>query len=660
LISRAAALKFRPVKRGDVAMPDTARQTLGFQAEVKQLLHLMVHALYSNKEIFLRELISNASDACDKLRFEAISDAARYESDPELKIRVAFDKDARTITVSDNGVGMSRDEVVANIGTIAKSGTREFLASLSGDQARDARLIGQFGVGFYSAFIVADRVTLVTRRAGLPAGEGVRWESDGTGEYSVETVEKRTRGTDVVLHLREGEDDFLSDFRLKALVRKYSDHIAIPIVMQKLEWSDEKKATVAAGLEETVNQASALWARPKGEITDEQYQEFYKHVAHDFDPPLAWTHNRVEGRQEYTQLLYIPSRAPFDLWDRHQRRGLKLYVRRVFIMDDAGELLPGYLRFVRGVIDSSDLPLNISREMLQESRDVEAIRSGCARRTLAALEELAASAKEKYATFWKEFGRVFKEGIGEDTANRERVAKLLRFASTHKDTDEQDVSLADYVSRMREGQDRIYYVTADSFLAARSSPHLEVFRKKGIEVLLMSDRVDEWVVAHLPEFEGKPLVSVSKGDLDLGPLASAAERDEVGKQADAYRELVERIRRALGERVKEVRVTARLTSSPACLVADANDPGANLQRILRSVGQDVPRFTPILEVNPDHPMVQRLKYEEKRFGEWAELLLDQALLAEGGQLDDPAGFVKRLNELMLDLAGGGSRIWTPG
>ncbi len=641
-------------------MTDAAKQTLGFQAEVKQLLHLMVHALYSNKEIFLRELVSNASDACDKLRFEAISNPARYESDPDLRIRIAFDKDARTITVSDNGVGMSRDEVVANIGTIAKSGTREFLAALTGDQVRDARLIGQFGVGFYSSFIVADRVTLVTRRAGLPAAEAARWESDGTGEYTIETVEKRTRGTDVILHLREGEDDFLSDFRLKALARKYSDHIAIPIVMQKLQWSDEKKAMLVTGLEEAVNQASALWARPKAEITDEQYQEFYKHVAHDSDPPLAWTHNRVEGRQEYTQLLFIPSHAPFDLWDRGERHGLKLYVRRVFIMDDAEQLLPGYLRFVRGVIDSNDLPLNISREMLQESRDVEAIRSGSARRALAMLEELAGKREPDYRSFWKAFGRVLKEGVGEDAANRERIAKLVRFASTHRDTDEQDVSLDDYVSRMKDGQDKIYYVTADAFLAAKSSPHLEVFRKKGVEVLLMFDRVDEWVVAHLPEFGGKPLVSVTKGDLDLGPLVSETERDEAKKQADGYRELVERIRGALGARVKDVRVTARLTSSPACLVADVHDPGGNLQRILRSAGQDAPRFKPILEVNPDHPMVQRLKYEDKRFAEWAELLLDQALLAEGGQLDDPAGFVKRLNELMLDLAGGGSRIWTPG
>ena len=640
-------------------MTAAARQTLGFQAEVKQLLHLMVHSLYSNKEIFLRELVSNASDACDKLRFEAIANPSVYESAPDLKVRVSFDKAARTVTVSDNGVGMSRDEVVANIGTIAKSGTREFLASLTGDQAKDARLIGQFGVGFYSSFIVADRVTLVTRRAGLPAAEGVRWESDGTGEYTIETVEKKTRGTDVVLHLREGEDDLLSDFRLKEILRKYSDHIAVPIVMQKLEWSDERKEMVGTGLEESVNQASALWARPKSEITDEQYQEFYKHVAHDFDPALAWTHNRVEGRQEYTQLLYLPSRAPFDLWDRHQRRGLKLYVRRVFIMDDAEHLLPGYLRFVRGVVDSNDLPLNISREMLQESRDVKAIRSGSAQRILALLEDLAANQPEKYATFWKEFGKVLKEGVGEDAANRERIAKLLRFASTQADTEEQNASLAGYVSRMKEGQDKIYYVTADSFLAAKSSPHLEVFRKKGIEVLLAFDRVDEWVVAHLPEFEGKPLVSVAKGDLELGKLESEAERDESRKQADAYRELVERIRKALGDRINDVRVTARLTSSPACLVADARDPGANLQRILRSVGQDVPRFKPILEINPDHPMVQRLKYEEKRFEEWAVLLFDQALLAEGGQLDDPAGFVKRLNELMLDLAGAGSRIWTP-
>ena len=635
------------------------KETLGFQAEVKQLLHLMVHSLYSNKEIFLRELVSNASDACDKLRFEAIANPGLYESDGELKIRVSFDKASRTITVSDNGIGMSREEVIANIGTIAKSGTREFLATLTGDQAQDARLIGQFGVGFYSSFIVADRVTLLTRRAGAPAGEGVRWESDGTGEYTIEAVEKASRGTDVVLHLREGEDELASDSRLKAILRKYSDHIAIPIVMQKLEWSEEKKETVGTGLEETVNQASALWARPKSEITDEQYQEFYKHVAHDFDSPLTWTHNRVEGRQEYTQLLYIPARAPFDLWDRNHRRGLKLYVKRVFIMDDAEHLLPAYLRFVRGVVDSNDLPLNVSREILQESRDVEAIRSGCARRVLQLLEDLVANDKDKYTTFWLQFGRVLKEGMGEDSSNRERIAKLVRFASTHADSADQSVSLADYVARMKEGQGKIYYVTADTFAAAKSSPHLEVFRQKSVEVLLLSDRVDEWVVAHLPEFEGKPLVSVTRGDLDLGTLESEAERDAVRKQADASRDLVGRIKQALGERVKDVRTTARLTASPACLVADEHDPGANLQRILKSVGQDVPSFAPILEINPGHPMVERLKQEDKRFAEWAALLLDQALLAEGGQLEDPAGFVKRMNELMLDLAGGGGRIWTP-
>jgi molecular chaperone HtpG len=637
-----------------------SKETLGFQAEVKQLLHLMVHSLYSNKEIFLRELVSNASDAADKLRFEAISSPALLESDPELRVRIAFDKDARTITISDNGIGMSRDEVVANIGTIAKSGTREFFASLTGDQAKDARLIGQFGVGFYSSFIVADRVTLITRRAGVPASEGVRWESDGAGEYTLESIEKAGRGTDVVLHLREGEDDLLSDYRIKEILRRYSDHIAIPIVMQKLEWSDAKKEMVATGLEETVNKASALWARPKGEVTAEEYQEFYKHVAHDFDAPLAWTHNKVEGRQEYTQLLYVPSRAPFDLWDRQQRHGIKLYVRRVFIMEDTGDLMPAYLRFVRGVVDSNDLPLNVSREILQQNRDVEAIRGGCTRRVLQLLEDLAENDKEKYATFWKEFGRVLKEGVGEDHANRERIAKLLRFASTHGDAESQTVSLADYVGRMKEGQDKIWYVTADSFLAAKSSPHLEVFRKKGVEVLLLSDRVDEWVVGHLTEFDGKPLASVAKGDLDLGKLETEAEKDEHRKQAESAKELVERIKSALGERVKDVRATSRLTSSPACLVADAFDPGANLQRILKAVGQTVPAVKPILEVNPEHPMVLRMKHEEKRFADWAGLLLDQAVLAEGGQLEDPAGFVHRMNELMLDLAGGGSRIWTPG
>lgn len=642
----------------------TAKETLGFQAEVKQLLSLMIHSLYSNKEIFLRELVSNASDAADKLRFEALSDNTLYGSDADLRIRVSFDEAARTITVSDNGIGMSRDEVVRNIGTIAKSGTREFFQALTGDQAKDARLIGQFGVGFYSSFIVADRVTLLTRRAGLAADEAVRWESDGGGEFTVEPAHKDARGTDVVLHLREGEDELLSDRKLKGIVRKYSDHISIPIVMKKTEWDKERNEQKITGADETINQASALWARPKSEIADAQYAEFYKHVAHDFEAPLAWTHNRVEGRQEYVQLLYIPSRAPFDLWDRQQRRGLKLYVRRVFIMDDAEQLLPAYLRFVRGVVDSNDLPLNISREILQESRDIEAIRAGCTKRALSLLEDLAENHKDKYATFWKEFGRVLKEGVGEDPANRERIAKLLRFASSHADGEEQNASLADYVSRMKEGQDRIYYATAETFLAARNSPHLEVFRKRGIEVLLLSERVDEWLVANLPEYEGKPLASVAKGALDLGKIRTEEEKKEEEKQAGEYRELLARLKQALGDRVKEVRVTSRLTESPACLVADENDMGGNLARILKAAGQKIPQAQPILEINPEHPMVRRLKEEgartSARFGDWSSLLFEQALLAEGGQLEDPAGFVRRMNELMLEMAGEPSRIIVPG
>ena len=636
------------------------KETLGFQTEVKQLLHLMIHSLYSNKEIFLRELISNASDAADKLRFEALSDAAVYGTDADLKIRVSFDRAARTLSVSDNGIGMSRDEVVANIGTIAKSGTREFFHALTGDQAKDAHLIGQFGVGFYSSFIVADRVTLVTRRAGLAAGEAVRWESDGGGEYSIETVEKNERGTEVTLHLREGEDELLDDLRLRALIRKYSDHIAIPIRMEKRLWDEDKKEYRAAGEDETVNQASALWARPKPEISEEQYQEFYKHVAHDFDTPLAWTHNKVEGRHEYTQLLYLPAHAPFDLWDRTHRHGIKLYVRRVFIMDDAEQLLPAYLRFVRGVVDSNNLPLNVSREILQQSKDIEAIRSGCTKRVLALLDDLAQNQREKYAGFWKEFGLVLKEGVGEDHANREKIAALLRFASTHSDSDEQGVSFADYVARMKPGQEKIYYVTADSFLAAKNSPHLEVFRKKGIEVLLLADRVDEWLVSNLTEFEGKPLASVARGDLDLGKLEDEAEKKEQEKQAGEYKELTDRIKAALAEQVKEVRVTLRLTASPACLVSDQYDMGGNLARILKAAGQKVPESKPIMEINPGHPLVQRLKYEETQFADWSQVLFDQALLAEGGQLDDPAGFVKRLNQLMLAMAGAGSKIWTPG
>jgi molecular chaperone HtpG len=619
-------------------MTTTAKETLGFQAEVKQLLDLMIHSLYSNKEIFLRELVSNASDAADKLRFEAIADNGLYESDPDLKIRVAFDKEARTITVSDNGIGMSRDEVVHNIGTIARSGTREFFRSLTGDQAKDARLIGQFGVGFYSSFIVADRVRLLTRRAGRPAEEAVRWECDmeqGGGEYTIEGARKDSRGTEVTLHLREGEDDLLDEHRLKALIRKYSDHIAIPIVIG----------------EATVNQASALWVRPKSEVTDEQYVEFYKNVGHDMDAPLAWTHNRVEGRQEYTQLLYIPSRAPFDLWDREHRRGLKLYVRRVFIMDDAEQLLPAYLRFVRGIVDSSDLPLNVSREILQQSRDIEAIRLGLTRRVLGMLEDMAQKEPDKYATFWKEFGRVLKEGMAEDSANGERIAKLLRFSSTHDDGEEQKVSLADYAARMKEGQDRIFYVTADTFRAARNSPHLEIFRKRGIEVLLLHERIDEWLVANMVDFEEKPLVSVARGELDLGRIAGGEEPKPEAAAADARKALVEKLKSVLGDKVKDVRITSRLTQSPSCLVADEHEMGNNLVRILKAAGQKVPGFMPILEINPDHPIVRRLEPGDERFADWGNLLLDQALLAEGGQLEDPAEFVRRSNELMLSLAG---------
>ncbi|MBU0594809.1 MAG: molecular chaperone HtpG [Gammaproteobacteria bacterium] len=627
------------------------KETLGFQAEVKQLLKLMIHSLYSNKEIFLRELISNASDASDKLRFEALSDDALWENDSELKIRVSFDKAARTVTISDNGIGMNRQEVIEHIGTIAKSGTRQFFEALTGDQARDAHLIGQFGVGFYSAFIVADKVTLVTRRAGLTPEHGVKWESAGEGDYTLETVDKPTRGTEVTLHLREDEDELLSSWQLKSIIRKYSDHITLPIMMNKEEWDDEKKEQVVKDEAEAVNQASALWARPKSEITQEQYDEFYKHVAHDFEAPLAHVHARVEGRQEYTQLLYIPARAPFDLWDREQRHGIKLYVRRVFIMDDAKQLMPYYMRFVRGVIDSSNLPLNVSREILQESKDIEAIRGGSVKKVLGMLDDLAENQPEKYATFWKEFGRAIKEGVGEDIANKERIAKLVRFASTHGDTEDQTVSLADYIGRMKEGQDKIYYVTADTFAAAKNSPHLEFFRAKGVEVLLLSDRVDEWMISHLTEFEGKKLQSVAKGDLDLDKLAGEEEKKEQEQEADAFKGLAEKIREALAEKVKEVRVTHRLTSSPACLVAGEHDMSGNLERLLKAAGQNVPMTRPILEINPKHALVQRLKgqADSEKFGDWSHILFDQALLAEGGQLEDPATFVRRLNELWVSL-----------
>ncbi len=631
---------------------DSHKENLSFQTEVRQLLKLMIHSLYSNKEIFLRELISNASDAADKLRFEALSDDALYEGDSALKIRIAFDKEARTVTISDNGIGMSRQEVIDNIGTIAKSGTREFFSSLTGDQAKDAHLIGQFGVGFYSAFIVADKVTLTTRRAGLTAEHGVRWESAGEGEYSLETVEKAGHGTEVTLHLREGEDELLSSWRIKSIIRKYSDHITLPILMCKEEWDAEKNENKVSDEEETVNQASALWARPKSEITQEQYDEFYKHVGHDFEPPLAHVHAKVEGKQEYTQLLYIPSRAPFDMWDAEKRHGIKLYVRRVFIMDDAEQLMPRYMRFVRGVVDSSDLPLNVSREILQASKDIDTIRAGSVKKVLGLLEDMAENDKEKYAKFWGEFGKVLKEGVGEDHANKERIAKLLRLATTHNDSDAQDVSLADYVGRMKEGQEKIYYVTADSFAAAKNSPHLEIFRKKGIEVILLHERVDEWLASNLPEFEGKKLQSVAKGDLDLGKLEDEAEKQEQAKEADEFKDLTGKIQESLGEAVKEVRVTHRLTDSPACLVAGEHDISGNLERLLKAAGQKAPNSKPILEINPRHPLVLRLKAESgERFNDWSRILFDQALLAEGGQLEDPASFVKKLNQVLLEMAG---------
>ncbi len=636
-----------------------AAQTMNFQAEVKQLLHLMIHSLYSNREIFLRELVSNASDACDKLRFEALDNGALYENDSELKIRIGFDAEAKTITIADNGVGMSRDEAIAHLGTIAKSGTREFFGQLTGDQKKDANLIGQFGVGFYSAFLVADRVTVLTRRAGLAAGEGVKWECSMTGDeagaYTVAQVDKADRGTEITLHLREGQEDLLSSWKLKSLIRKYSDHIVQPIVMKKEEWNEEQKKQVVTEEDETVNQANALWTRSKNDISEDEYKGFYKHVAHDFEDPLAWTHSRVEGRHEYTNLLYIPKNAPFDLWDRSAKHGIKLYVKRVFIMDDAEKLMPTYLRFVRGVVDSADLPLNVSREILQESKDIDTIRAGCTKKVLTLLESLASSDeaadKEKYAEFWKAFGKVLKEGVGEDFANKDKIAGLLRFASTKLDTADEVVSLADYIGRMKEGQDKIYFVTAETFNAAKNSPHLEVFRKKGIEVLLLSDRVDEWVTGNLTEFDGKALVSVAKGGLDLGALEDEAEKQEVEKAADEYKELLDKMKASLGERVKDVKVTLRLTDSPACLVADEHDLGMNLARILKAAGQNAPVSKPILEINPSHPAVLRLKYEDKHFDDWAAVLFDQALLAEGGTLDDPATFVKRINQLMMAMSG---------
>jgi molecular chaperone HtpG len=635
------------------------KETLGFQTEVKQLLQLMIHSLYSNREIFLRELVSNASDACDKLRFEAIDMPALYEGDGELKIRIEFDAQARTLSITDNGIGLSRQEAIDNLGTIARSGTREFFASLTGDKARDANLIGQFGVGFYSSFIVADRVVVESRRAGLPAAEAIRWESDGSGEFSIEPIERAERGTRVTLHLRSkrADDDeaadpgeLLSAWKLRSIVRRYSDHISLPIEMRKEAAPGPDAPADAAPQWETVNQASALWTRSKSELDDDQYREFYKHITGDMDPPRAWTHNRVEGRSEYTQLLFVPARAPFDLWDRQHRRGIRLYVRRVFIMDDAEQLMPVYLRFVKGVVDSADLPLNVSREILQESRDVRAIREGCTKRVLSMLEDMAENRPEDYQKFWGEFGQVLKEGMGEDFANQERLARLVRFASTTTATGEQTMSLAQYVARTKPGQDKIYYVTAENESAARSSPHLEVFRRKEVEVLVLADRVDEWMLSFLHEFDGKALVSVSRGGLDLGALQDAEEKAKVEEVARDYADLVGKIREALGERVKEVRVTDRLTDSPSCLVSDEGEISGTLQRMLKQAGQQAPERRPILEINPDHPLVARMKAGTDDTAGWSRLLYDQALLAEGGHLEDPAGFVKRLNDMLLAMS----------
>ncbi len=622
---------------------DTHKETLGFQAEVKQLLDLMIHSLYSNKEIFLRELVSNASDAIDHLRFAMLSDETLHENEDELNIHVAFDKEARTITISDNGNGMNRAEVVENIGTIARSGTREFFQSLTGDQKKDANLIGQFGVGFYSSFVVAERVTLITRRAGLAAEQGVSWESNGEGDYTLETVDKPTRGTDIILHLREGEDELLDGYRLRSIIRKYSDHIMIPILM-KSEAKDKEDE------EEQINKASALWTRPKSDISEDEYKELYRHISHDFGDPLAYVHSRMEGAYEYILLLYIPEQAPFDLWVRERRQGMKLYVRRVFIMDDAEQLMPNYLRFVRGIVDSNDLPLNVSREILQHNRLIDTIRSNSVKKILGLLNDLANNDKEKYTTFWKAFGRVLKEGLAEDATNRDTIAKLLRFASTSNNSDEQDVTFADYIGRMKEGQDKIYYITAESYAAAKDSPLLEIFTKKGVEVLLLSEPVDYLIGVELTEFQGTSLQSVSKGAVDLSKLADIEgqanedEKESIGEGKD----LLEHLSKVLTDKVKEVRITTRLTSSPACLVVDEYDMDPNLQRLLKASGQSLPASKPILEINPHHPIILKLQHEEneEKFGNWAYVLFDQSVLSLGEQLENPISFVNRLNELL--------------
>ncbi len=630
------------------------KETLEFKAEVSQVLDLVIRSLYSNKEIFLRELVSNASDAAEKLRFESLSDDGLLENDPNLRIRVEVDKDAGTLTVSDNGIGMSRQEVMETIGSIASSGTRRFLEAMTGDQTKDSALIGQFGVGFYSSYIVADKVTILTRRAGLSAEHGVRWSSDGRGQYDIETLEIPERGTRVTLHLKEDEKEFLQPWRLRTIISKFSDHIALPVEMLKETYGEEKEGEeqeAKAPEWERVNQGTALWMRNKADVTDEEYKEFYKHISHDFEEPLAWVHNRVEGTNEYSALLFIPKRAPWDLWDRDQKHGVKLYVRRVFIMDEAEKLMPHYLRFVKGVVDSDDLPLNVSREILQHNRKIDTIRGANVKRILGQLETMAKDEVDKYQEFWKEFGKVIKEGPGEDFANRERIAGLIRFATTHQDNDDQTESLDGYIERMKEGQDKIYYITADSPAAARHSPHLEVFRKKGVEVLLLSDRVDEWLVSSLTEYKGKHLQSVTKGDLDLGGLADKEEKEQLEKAAEQHGDLLKRLKETLGDKVDQVRASTRLVDSPACLVVGEHDMSANLARVLKAVGQSAPTAKPTLEVNLDHLLVKRLESEKDagRFGDLALILFDQAQLAEGGQLDDPAAFVGRLNKLMMNM-----------
>jgi molecular chaperone HtpG len=640
----------------------TQPETFSFQAEIKQLLDLMIHSLYSNKEIFLRELISNASDAVDKLRFNALSDGALYEGDGELKILVSIDKENKTLSIRDNGIGMTREEVISNIGTIAKSGTKEFFKALTGDQAKDSQLIGQFGVGFYSSFIVADKVTLITRKAGMTSEHGVKWESTGDGSYLLETIDCPQRGTEVILHFKEGEETFLEDFKVRSVIKKYSDHIMLPVMMQKPvfndeendeENSEEKPVIEAKEVWETVNSTDALWHRSKSDIKDEEYNEFYKNMGHDYEDPLLHLHTKVEGNLEYTALVFVPTRAPFDLWDRHSRHGVKLYVRRVFIMDDAEHLLPPYLRFMRGVIDSNDLPLNVSRELLQDNKQIEQIRNGVVKKILASLEGMAKNETEKYATFWKQFGRVLKEGILDDQSNKEKVAKLLRYSTTFDDNPEQSISLDDYISRMKEGQEKIYYITAETFAGAKNSPHLEIFRKKGIEVILMAEQVDEWVVNHLSEYNGKHLQSITKGELDLGGLETEEEKEAVKQENEAAKDFVERIKTALGDKIKDVKISNRLTNSPACLVNDQYAMDASLERLLKAAGQAIPSSKPIFEINTHHQLVQGIREEsnEELFKDWMSILFDQALLSEGAQLEDPAGFVNRLNALILKMKG---------